>query len=148
MNTPNAFEIRQARPEDKECISLFLSGFGLPLDGFETCKMWVLQGNNGSIQGVAGLEVWGEKGLLRSVAVKKNLHNQGHGSSLVKHVIEVAKKNGVHELLLLTTATPDFFRRLGFKEDDRENVSGSIINSAEFKYACPKTAILMRLSLS
>ncbi len=148
MNLKKAFKIRQARLEDKECISLLLSGFKLPLDGLENSKMWVLQESNGSIHGVAGLEVWGGKGLLRSVAVNKNLQNQGYGSSLVKHVINEARKNGIRELLLLTTTAPDLFRKLGFKEDNRENVTGSITNSMEFKSACPKTAILMRLSLS
>jgi amino-acid N-acetyltransferase len=94
------------------------------------------------------LEVWGRKALLRSVAVNKNLQNKGYGSSLTKHVIEEAKKKGIHELLLLTTTAPGFFRKLGFKEVDREHVTGSIVNSAEFKDACPKTAILMSLSLS
>ena len=148
MNLKKAFKIRQAKLEDKECISLLLSGFELPLDGLENSKMWVLQENDGSVQGVAGLEVWGEKGLLRSVAVNKNLQNRGYGSSLVKYVINEAKKNGIHELLLLTTTAPDFFKKLGFKEDNRENVTGSIANSVEFRAACPKTAILMRLSLS
>ena len=148
MNLKKAFKIKQALLEDKECISLLLSGFELPLDGLEDSRVWVLQENDGSLQGVAGLEVWEEKGLLRSVAVNKNLQNRGYGSSLVKHVINEAKKNGIHELLLLTTTTPDFFRKLGFKEVNREIVTGRINNSMEFKGACPKTAILMRLSLS
>lgn len=146
MNLKKAFKIRQARLEDKECITLLLSGFKLPLDGLEGSRMWVLQESNGSVQGVAGLEVWEGKGLLRSVAVNKNLQNRGYGSSLVEYVINEAKKNGIHELLLLTTTAPDFFRKLGFKEDYRENVTGSITNSTEFEGACPKTAILMRLS--
>jgi len=148
MNLKKALEIRQAQLEDKDCISLLLSSFELPLDGLENSKMWVLLENDGSVQGVAGLEVWGGNGLLRSVAVNKNLQNRGYGSALVKHVINEAKKNGIHELLLLTTTSPNFFRKLGFKEDNRENVTGSITNSMEFKGACPKTAILMRLSLS
>ncbi|HUW49249.1 MAG TPA: arsenic resistance N-acetyltransferase ArsN2 [Patescibacteria group bacterium] len=147
-NPKKTFKIRQATLEDKECISSLLSGFKLPLDGLENSKMWVLQENNGSVQGVVGLEVWGGKGLLRSVAVNRNLQNRGYGASLVKHVINEAKKNGIHELLLLTTTTPNFFRKLGFKEHNREHVTGSITNSVEFKGACPKTAILMRLSLS
>jgi amino-acid N-acetyltransferase len=148
MNLKKAFKIRQARLEDKECISLLLLGFELPLDGLEDSRMWVLQENNGSVQGVAGLEVWEGKGLLRSVAVNKNLQNRGYGSALVKHVINEAKKNGIHELFLLTTTAPDFFRKLGFKEDNCESVTGRITNSMEFKGACPKTAILMHLSLS
>lgn len=148
MNLKIAFKIRQAQLEDRECISLLLSSFKLPLDGLEDSRMWVLQESNGSVQGVAGLELWEGKGLLRSVAINKNLQNRGYGSALVKYVIGEAKKSGIHELLLLTTTAPDFFRKLGFREDDRENVTGSITDSVEFKGACPKTAVLMRLSLT
>ena len=91
--------------------------------------------------------MWDRTGLLRSVAVNSNVQNRGYGSSLVKHVIKEAKKNELHELLLLTATTPDFFRKLGFKEYSRKHVTGSITNSVEFRGACPKTAILMRLSL-
>jgi amino-acid N-acetyltransferase len=101
---------------------------------------------NGNI-GTAGLEIYGHKGLLRSVAVRKNLSNSGYGTYLVNHVIGEARKSGVHELFLLTTTAPVFFRKLGFKEDDHKRVAGSITNSAEFKSACPRTAILMRFSL-
>lgn len=148
MNLKIAFKIRQAQLEDRECISLLLSSFKLPLDGLEDSRMWVLQESNGSVQGVAGLELWEGKGLLRSVAINKNLQNRGYGSALVKYVIGEAKKSGIHELLLLTTTAPDFFRKLGFREDDRENVTGSITDSVEFKGVCPKTAVLMRLSLT
>jgi N-acetylglutamate synthase-like GNAT family acetyltransferase len=148
MNQKKGFKIRPARPEDRECIGLLLSGFKLPLDGLESSSLWVLHENNGCVGGVAGLEVWARKALLRSVAVNKNLQNQGYGSSLVKHVMGEAKKKGIRELLLLTTTAPGFFSKLGFKESDRAQVTGSIINSAEFRNACPKTAVLMRLSLS
>jgi amino-acid N-acetyltransferase len=108
--------------------------------------MWVLTDINGNIFGTAGLEIYGHKGLLRSVAVRKNLSNSDYGTYLVNHVIDEARRSGVHELFLLTTTAPVFFRKLGFK-DDRKRVAGSITNSAEFKSSCPRTAILMRFSL-
>jgi amino-acid N-acetyltransferase len=81
------------------------------------------------------------------VAVNKNVQNRGHGSSLIRHMINKAKKNGTRELLLLTTTAPNFFQKLGFKEHNRENVTGSITDSVEFAGACPETAIPMRLGL-
>lgn len=139
--------VRPVQLGDQECIRILLSGFKLPLEGLENAKMWVLTDINGNIFGTAGLEIYGHKGLLRSVAVRKNLSNSGYGTYLVNHVIGEARKSGVHELFLLTTTAPVFFRKLGFKEDDHKRVAGSITNSAEFKSACPRTAILMRFSL-
>jgi amino-acid N-acetyltransferase len=147
MNLKKVFRIRQAEPKDREGVNSLLSGFELPLDGLENSRVWVLEESDGGLGGVAALEVWGESGLLRSVAVNKGVQNRGYGSSLVRHVINEAKKNGIRELLLLTTTAPNFFRKLGFKEHNRENVTGSITNSVEFTGACPETAILMRLSL-
>lgn len=68
----SALKIRLAQLGDQESISNFLFSFKLPLDGLKNTKMWVLIDTNGNIFGTAGLEMWGQKGLLRSVAVKKN----------------------------------------------------------------------------
>jgi amino-acid N-acetyltransferase len=147
MNKPEStFKIRTAQLHDQKIIRTLLSGFKLPLDGLEETKLWVLQSSNGEVVGVAGLEVHDSQGLLRSVAVIKSMHNQGFGTSLVNYVIGEAKKSQVQDLFLLTTTATAFFRKLGFKGESREKVAGSITNSAEFKSACPKTAIFMRLS--
>jgi amino-acid N-acetyltransferase len=149
MSKPeNIPQIRPAQLEDRKSICMLLSRFKLPLDGLEETKLWVFEESNGEVAGVAGLEVYGNQGLLRSVAVIKSKHNQGYGTSLVNHVIAEAKKSNVQDLFLLTTTAPVFFKKLGFKEESREKVSGSVRNSVEFKSACPKTAILMHLSIS
>jgi amino-acid N-acetyltransferase len=149
MSKPeNTSKIRPAQLEDLECIRTILSRFKLPLDGLEETKLWVLEESNGEVAGVAGLEVYGNQGLLRSVAVIKSMHNQGYGTSLANYVISEAKKSNVQDLFLLTTTAPAFFKKLGFKEESREKVASSIRNSVEFKKACPKTAILMRLSMT
>jgi len=142
-----AFKIRSAQPEDEESIRSLLSEFKLPLEGLENTKMWVLEGNNGNVVGTAGLEVWGKTGLLRSVAISKILHNRGYGTSLVRHVVNEARKCDISELFLLTETAQAFFQRFGFGKSDRACVSGSIANSAEFKGACPKTAVLMSLNI-
>ncbi|MCW4001294.1 MAG: arsenic resistance N-acetyltransferase ArsN2 [Candidatus Bathyarchaeota archaeon] len=147
MNTPD-FRIRPAQLKDKNSIHPLLLGFKLPLDGLEETKLWIFQSNADEIVGVAGLEVYCHQGLLRSVAVKWQLQNQGLGRALVSHIIGEAKKSGVVDLFLLTTTAPKFFEKLGFKEEDREKVTAAIAESVEFKSACPKTAVLMHLKLS
>ena len=149
MNKPvPAFKIRPAQSKDQKIIRFILLGHKLPLDGLEDTKLWVLQLSSGEFAGVAGLELYGNQGLLRSVAVSKVMHNQGYGAALTNFVIREAKKHLVQDLFLLTTTTPEFFEKLGFEEESREKVSGGIMNSVEFKSACPKTAVLMRLSMT
>ena len=144
----HVFNIRYAHLKDQKIIHSLLLGFKLPLDGLEETKLWVLESSNGKIIGVAGLEVYGDQGLLRSVAVINSMHNQGYGTALANHVIEEAKTSDILDLFLLTTTAPEFFKELGFKEESREKVAGGITGSLEFRSACPKTAVLMHLKLS
>lgn len=141
------FRIRPAQLKDKNIINSLLLAFKLPLDGLEATKLWVLQSGTDEVVGVAGLEVYDEQGLLRSVAVKGQLQNRGLGGALVNHIVGEAKTSGVIDLYLLTTTAPKFFKELRFKEEDRKKVIGKIAESVEFKSACPKTAVLMHLKL-
>lgn len=147
MNKPEStYQIRLAQPNDQKIIHTLLLGYKLPLDGLENTKLWILQLSNGEVAGIAGLEVYGNQGLLRSVAVVDGMRNHGYGAILAKYVISEAKKEPIQDLFLLTTTAPTFFKKLGFKNENREKVIGGIRDSVEFKIACPKTAILMRLS--
>ncbi len=143
----DAFRIRLSQLRDQKGICRLLSMFMLPQERLANTKMWVLQDNDGNIVGTAGLEVWREKGLLRSVAISQNLHNRGLGTCLVKYVINEARKSRINELFLFTEKAEAFFRKVGFKKDNVAHVSGAIRNSEEFKGACPESAILMRLKL-
>jgi amino-acid N-acetyltransferase len=149
MNKPDlTFKIRPAQLEDQKIIHNLLSGFKLPLDGLDETKLWVLQSSIRDVLGVAGLETFGSQGLLRSVAVSKNLQGQDYGTLLVNHVISEAKKSSIQDLFLLTTTAPSFFEKIGFKKENRDKVTGDIVESIEFKSACPKTAVLMHATLS
>lgn len=146
---PNpAYKIRLAQRKDQKTIEALLSGFKLPLDGLEDAKLWVLQSGGGAVSGTAGLEIYGTQGLLRSVAVKESFQNQGYCALLANHVVAQARKRQVKDLYLLTTTASEYFKKLGFEVEDRENVTGGIVDSVEFKSACPKTAVLMHLALS
>lgn len=144
---PSTLKIRLAEKADKKIINSLLLSFKLPLDGLDETKLWVLHSNQNDVLGVAGLEIYGTQGLLRSVAVKKDLQRHGFGTLLINHVITETKKDKVADLFLLTTTAPAFFKKLGFKEKNRAKVSSGIVESIEFKSACPKTAVLMSLKL-
>ena len=142
------FKIRPATVDDQKTVRSLLLGYKLPLDGLEGTKLWVLELGGGEVVGVAGLELYGHQGLLRSVAVADSMHNRGYGAALANYVMSEARKGRVQELCLLTTTAPEFFKKLGFKKESREKIVGSIVDSVEFKSACPKSAILMHLPLA
>ena len=97
--------------------------------------------------GCAGLEVYGDQGLLRSVAVQASARNLGLGRKLVHAVVVAARSRGLCELHLLTTTAPGFFGRLGFSPLPRSAVPSAIAESWEFRVGCPQTALPMRRSL-
>jgi amino-acid N-acetyltransferase len=102
---------------------------------------------SGKLVGCAGLEGYGELGLLRSVAVSESARGAGLGTKLVDFVAATARTRGLSRLFLLTTTAPAFFERLGFKVMERSAVPAAIAESWEFRVGCPQTAVAMRFEL-
>ena len=50
-------------------------------------------------------------------------------------------------MYLLTTTAEDYFPRFGFEVIDRSEADERLKESAEFRGACPDSAVCMRLSL-
>jgi amino-acid N-acetyltransferase len=105
---------------------------------------FVVHEDDGRVVGVAGLEVHGEDGLLRSVAVDEDYRGQGLGAALVEAVLERAATLGLGTVYLLTVDAHDYFARLGFADCPREEASPAIGSSWEFTTGCPVTAAFMQ----
>ena len=135
---------RFATIRDISRVEDLLKVVGLPLDGVaEGITGFVLAENDSDIVGVAGLELYGECGLLRSVAVKPGMQKHGIGGELVGRVIENAKISGVRRLFLLTETAERFFAKMGFVRVQRDEVDASVKSSLEFCRVCPETAAAM-----
>jgi amino-acid N-acetyltransferase len=104
----------------------------------------VVREDDGRVVGVAGLELYGEDGLLRSVAVDEDYRGQGLAAALVEAVLQRAQRVGLRSVYLLTTTSRDYFARRGFKDVAREQAPPAIRESWEFKNGCPSTAAFMR----
>jgi amino-acid N-acetyltransferase len=105
---------------------------------------FVVREDDGRVVGVAGLELHGEHGLLRSVAVDADYRGQGLAAALVEAVLQRAARVGLRSVYLLTTTARDYFARRGFDECPRAEAPAGIRESWEFKSGCPSTATLMR----
>ena len=98
---------------------------------------------NEKLAGVAGLEILGENGLLRSVAVSPDFRNQSVGNQLVGAIIGLAESNRITMLYLITTTADLYFERLGFSRVDRTNVPDTIAQTRQFSELCPASAVVM-----
>ena len=97
--------------------------------------------------GVAGLEVHGGDGVLRSVAVEPASRGSGVGARLTGAILAAARRASLRRLYLLTISAEDYFPRYGFRRVPRDEASAAVRRSVEFREACPASAVAMVLDL-
>lgn len=141
-------ELRPAEGKDLQGILSLLQRCSLPGAGVEQHLggFIVALDPEGSIVGTIGLEQYGDgTGLLRSAAVDASLRSIGLGSELYRRIIDRAREQNMRRVVLLTTTAEPYFERKGFRTIDRADVTGPVTQSAEFRDACPASAICMEL---
>jgi amino-acid N-acetyltransferase len=137
-------KIRKATTRDLDAVERLLSANDLPLDGVkENLCSFIVAEEGGQVIGAVGLEKFGSIALLRSAVVSNDHRGKGVGSRLIEHILENADKDAVEELFLLTTTAEDYFPRFGFTRTTRSAVPPAVKASAEFRGACPDTALVM-----
>ncbi len=138
--------IERAHATDTAAIRALLEENHLPLEGLaDHLKTTLVARLNGSVVvGSAGLEVYPDGALLRSVAVATERQGEGLGRQLTAAAIQLAKTIGVPAVYLLTTTAEDYFPRFGFERIQRAEVPTSVQTSVEFTSACPNSATVMR----
>lgn len=140
---------RPASPADWPAVSALLSSAGLPLAGAEEhLTGFLLAFRNGFLVGAAGLERYGDAALLRSVAVAEPEQGAGLGQELVRLLLDQAHADSLRRVALLTTTADRFFPRFGFRLVAQADIAPLFAASAEFRGACPSTAVAMVLDLA
>jgi N-acetylglutamate synthase-like GNAT family acetyltransferase len=139
-----------ARPHDLQGALDLLRRCDLPDHGVAERfgHYFVIREDDGRVVGVAGLEVHGENGLLRSLAVEADYRDQGLGAALVSAAKERAEKLDLRAVYLLTTTAREFFAGHGFTDTARTEAPTGIRESWEFVAGCPTTAVLMKRALA
>jgi amino-acid N-acetyltransferase len=147
--TAGSWTLRAATRHDLTAARALMVACGLPMDGLEDqfVRHFAIGEFGGQLIGVAGVEVCGSVGLLRSVAVATVWRGVGVATALVRDRIEWARCTGMHSLYLLTTTAEPYFARHGFVAVARDSAPREIRASKEFAQACPESAALMRLTL-
>ncbi|HWQ11753.1 MAG TPA: arsenic resistance N-acetyltransferase ArsN2 [Roseiflexaceae bacterium] len=140
--------VAPARADDLPAILELLERSDLPRAGLaDHLATTLVAHDGGAVVGSAAVERYGDAGLLRSVAVDRAYRGQGLGTALVGAALELARRQGVRTLYLLTTTAGDYFPRFGFRPVTRDDVAPAVRQSAEFTGACPASALVMRADL-
>jgi len=140
-------QVRPATSGDWKSIERLLRERRLPTDGARDHLATFLVATDGpSLLGCAGIEQYGDVGLVRSVAVAETAGGRGVGAELVRALLARARTLGLRELYLLTTTAAGYFPRFGFETVGRETLPSALWASEELRGACPASAIAMRLT--
>ena len=99
---------------------------------------------NGTIVGVAGLEIYENNGLLRSVAVDVAFRNKNIAGELLMKIEDLAVSKGLQAIYLLTETAPDYFIKKDYLKTERSEVPSAMQQSSEFSFVCPQSAILLK----
>lgn len=144
-----ALVMRKAGTDDLEAIYSLLRETNLQTVGIQQhLEHFFVALMEGRIIGTIGLEMYGQTALLRSASVSPLFQHQGIGEALMSSLEHYAREHKVSKFILLTTTASHYFQRKGFTEIDRKMITGKILESAQFKDACPTTATVMEKQLT
>jgi amino-acid N-acetyltransferase len=145
------FVVQQEIKTDKEleALKIFLRANQLPADDLQLNNSVYLTYYNTDevLVGSGGLEIYGNKALLRSLAVSPEIRGQQLGKQIVSDLLTKAKGIRMSEVYLLTETAFYFFHKLGFEELKRDEVPEQIRSTTEFSQVCPSSAHVMKLTL-
>jgi amino-acid N-acetyltransferase len=135
---------------DNSAVKNLLSESGLPIADITAKHMAYFFGcgSDSKLEGVVGLELYGQVALLRSLAVAAKRRGLGLGSKLVEHAERYARDHGVKSLYLLTMTAENFFLRRGYVRISREQAPPAIMGTPEFAGICPARSAFMFKTIS
>jgi len=136
--------IDQAQPYRAAIIEL-LAAEKLPVEDLpQTLDSFIVAIQDGKVIGVAGIEVYGAYGLLRSLAVKQEYRSSGIAGKLLVRIDAMSSLKQLSALYLLTETAPGYFEKKDFYRISREDVPAEVQQSTEFSHVCPVSAIVMK----
>ncbi|MGD8961374.1 MAG: arsenic resistance N-acetyltransferase ArsN2 [Desulfobacterales bacterium] len=139
-----------ATAEDDKQIKQILRASGLKHRDISTSQLQhflKVEDTNASTIAVVGVELKGNAGLLRSLAVAEAYRRKGLATQLVNKIEAYARSKKVDTLYLLTLTAEFFFSARGYLKTDRKSAPPEIQETTEFKSLCPQTAVCMKKHL-
>ena len=144
-----AIYLQNANPTQTPALIDFLQKVGLPTSDLPTdLSGFMLAMDGEQIVGSAGVELLGNIGLLRSVAVAETHRNQHIGHQLFASALEYARSNEIREVYLITNTAERYFEKNGFRQIDRKDTPEAIAQTEQFTALCPSSAVVMKKVLN
>ncbi|MFP4520643.1 MAG: N-acetyltransferase [Fibrobacterota bacterium] len=150
-------KIRKARAADVKAIQKMINDYadkGLMLHKslnsiYENIRDFLVAEKDGEVVAAgANYVYWDELGEIGSVAVAPSYQGKGLGLALTGALIDYAGEIGIKRLFLLTFQ-PDFFKKLGFKVIDKDDLPHKIwkvcLNCPKYPDSCDETAMELLL---
>ncbi|HEV7349402.1 arsenic resistance N-acetyltransferase ArsN2 [Telluribacter sp.] len=137
-------EIGTATARDLPEVVSLLRAENLPAEDLNPeLPHFLLARANGTLVGIAGLEVYGTDALLRSVVVHKDFRNFHIARRLTNDLLKQAKLSGIKDVYLITTTADQYFEKQGYARVERTEVPAAILATQQFSGLCPGTALVM-----
>ncbi|HMK03554.1 MAG TPA: arsenic resistance N-acetyltransferase ArsN2 [Ferruginibacter sp.] len=133
--------------KERQQVLSMLTAQKLPVTdiGEDTLLYQLLDGEK--LIGTAGLDIFEDCALLRSVSVMAGVQGKGYGRLLNDQAEKFAKESGINCIYLVTTTAKDFFERQGYCVIKREDAPAAIKDTEQFSGLCPSSAIVMKKRL-
>ncbi|MHA2247790.1 MAG: arsenic resistance N-acetyltransferase ArsN2 [Candidatus Hodarchaeales archaeon] len=136
--------IIKASNKDRESVYSLLKLVDLPIEGVtDNFHNFYVAWERNQLQGCAGIEVYEEVGLIRSVAVHPSSQGHGLGRKLVETIQRFSIEKGLAEIYLLTENAEKFFLKLDYVVLPRDEADDKVKQSVEFISLCPVSATCM-----
>ncbi len=144
---PPGVTVAPAGDADRAAVTALLAATDLTTEGVDEQfpAGYVVATRDGALVGAAGLESYGDAGVLRSVALAPRERGLGLGVALTANRVVAARRRGLAAIYLLTTTAADFYDRFGFAPWPRAAVPPAVASCREFATACPASAACRRL---
>jgi len=138
-------QIGPARPDERPAIEALLTAAGLPHDDIGPHLAYFTVAREGErVVGVIGLEVHGQDGLVRSLAVAPDRRGLGVARRLYASSLARAQRAGITRLYVVAPAAQGWFALLGFRTAAPESVPDAIRTTHQFQLLSDHSAVLVR----
>lgn len=148
MEVKEKFHLQLVKNDDERNLLIeLLRQHNLPTADIDKGKQLYLLTDGDRVIGTAGLEIFDDCGLLRSVSIVKQEQGKSYGTIINNEIEKIAQQQNTSALYLLTTGAKQFFSKHGYILIDRNEAPLSIKQTTEFSSLCPSSAIVMKKKL-
>ena len=137
-------KIIRTRDRDLSDVLILLREVNLPTEGIvEHFHNFLIAREGARLVGCAGIEIYDDVGLMRSVVVAPTFQSHGLGHKLVERIHRFAIAKGLKKIYLITDTAEQFFSKLGYVVTPQEDIEPRIKQSVEFTYVCAISGVCM-----